>query len=72
MARRGRGGDGDPPLLLLLHPIHRSGALVDLADFMEPSRIVEHPFRRRRLTGVDMRHDTDIAQVLEWGTSGHL
>ena len=27
-AGRGGGGDGDPPLLLLLHPVHRGGAFV--------------------------------------------
>ena len=64
MAGRGGRRNGDPPLLFLLHPIHRGGALVDLTDPVEPSRIVKHPFRRRRLTGVDVRHDADIAQVL--------
>ena len=72
MTGRGRGGYGDPPLLFLLHPIHRGGTLVHLADPVEPSRIVKHPFGRRRFTGVDVRHDADIAQALKWSESGHL
>ena len=33
-ARRGRGGDGDAPLLLLGHPVHRRRALVDFAELV--------------------------------------
>src|SRR4051812_27718790 len=50
LARRRGGGDRDATLLLLLHPVHRGGALVDLADLVRAPRVVEDPLSRRRLT----------------------
>ena len=68
----GRGrGDRDPPLLLLLHPVHDGGALVDLADFVRAAGVVEDALGRRRLTGVDVRHDPDVAGFLEWEAAWH-
>ena len=55
------GGDGDAALLLLLHPVHRRGALVDLADLVVDARVVEDALGRRGLTRVDVRHDPDVA-----------
>ena len=62
---RGGGGRGDrdAPLLLLLHPVHHGGALVDLADLVGATGVVEDALGRRRLTGVDVRHDPDVAGV---------
>src|SRR4051794_14099368 len=68
--RRG-GGDGDPALLLLLHPVHRRGALVDLTDLVRTTRVVEDALRRRRLAGVDVRHDPDVAGLLEAELAWH-
>ena len=62
----GRGrGDRDPPFLLLLHPVHHRGALVDLADFVGATGVVEDALGRRRLAGVDVRHDPDVARLIE-------
>ena len=58
------GGDRDPALLLLLHPVHHGGALVDLAHFVGAAGVVEDALGRRRLTGVDVRHDPDVAGLL--------
>ena len=58
------GGDRDPALLLLLHPVHDGGALVDLAHLVRAAGVVEDALRRRRLTGVDVRHDPDVAGLL--------
>ena len=60
------GGDRDPALLLLLHPVHDGSALVDLAHLVGAAGVVEDALGRRRLTGVDMRHDPDVAGLLEW------
>ncbi len=68
--RRGRG-DGDAALLLLLHPVHGGSAVVHLADLVALARVVEDPLCGRGLAGVDMRHDSDIAVVLEGGSSRH-
>ena len=62
----GRGrGDRDASLLLLLHPVHDRRALVDLADLVGAPRVVEDALGSRRLTGVDVRHDPDVAGVLK-------
>ena len=66
-----RGSDGDPPLLLLLHPIHGGRAIVDLADFVRESGVIENPLRSRRLTGIDVRHDADIAVAFDGCFAGH-
>ncbi len=57
----GGRGDRDPPLLLLLHPVHRGGAFVDLTDLVVATRVVEDALGQRRLARVDMSHDPDVA-----------
>ena len=68
--RRGRR-DRDAALLLLLHPVHRRGAFVHLADFVRLSGIVENALGRSRLTGIDVGHDADIPVVFERMLTGH-
>ena len=69
----GRGrGDRDAALLLLLHPVHRRGALVDLADLVGAAGVVEDALGRRRLAGVDVRHDPDVAGLFEWELAWHV
>jgi hypothetical protein len=64
--RRGRrGGDRDAALLLLLHPVHHGRALVDLTDLVSATGVVEDALGRRRLTGVDVSHDPDVAGVVK-------
>src|SRR5690349_9653722 len=70
LALRGGGGDGDAPLLLLLHPVHDGGALVDLTDLVRDAGVEEDALGRRRLTGVDVRHDADIADLGEGSVYG--
>ena len=62
--RRGRR-DRDPALLLLRHPVHRRGALVHLSELMRAAGVVEDALRRRRLAGVDVRHDPDVADAVQ-------
>ena len=62
----GRGrGDRDPALLLLGHPVHHGGALVNLPHLVGPPGVIEDALSRRRLTGVDVRHDPDVANFFE-------
>ena len=61
--RRG-GGNGDAALLFLSHPVHGGGAFMRLADFAVLARIEQNALGRRRLAGIDMRHDTDVANHL--------
>ena len=68
----GRGArDGDAALLLLLHPVHGGSALMGLADLVVDAGVEQNAFRRRRLAGVDVRHDTDISCVFQGILSGH-
>jgi hypothetical protein len=64
-ARGCRRRDGDAPLLLLDHPIHDRGALVDLAHLVGAPRVIEDPLGRRRLARVDVSHDPDVAGPAE-------
>ena len=47
--RGGRTRDGDAPLLLLLHPVHRGLALVHLTDLLLTPRVVQDALRGRGL-----------------------
>jgi hypothetical protein len=69
---RGRGGDRDATLTLLLHPVHDGGALVDLADLVGDAGVEEDPLGGRGLAGVDVRHDADVAVALEGVGTGHV
>jgi hypothetical protein len=40
----GGRGDGDPPVLLLLHPVHGGHSVVHFADFVGLTGVVEDPF----------------------------
>ena len=51
--------------MLLDHPVHGRRALVDLADLVVLAGVVENPLGRRGLAGVDVRHDPDVADLVE-------
>ncbi len=68
--RRGRG-DRDAPLLLLLHPVHGGGALMDLTDLVVLARVIEDALGRSRLAGIDVGHDADVAVQLERSLTSH-
>jgi hypothetical protein len=44
---------------------------VDLTDLVVDPGVVEDPLGRRRLTGIDVGHDADIADLLQWGFACH-
>ena len=70
--RGGRGRrDGDAALLLLLHPVHGGGALMDLADLVALAGVIQNPLGRRRLPGIDVGHDAEIAIVFDRMDAGH-
>ena len=64
-ARGGGGLNGHATLLLLNHPVHGGGAIVDLTDLVGLARVVQDSLGGRGLTGIDVGHDADIAHVLE-------
>src|SRR3954469_15631697 len=72
LAGRGGGRDRDAALLLLLHPVHRRGALVHLTDLVGAAGVIEDALGRRRLAGVDVRHDPDVARLVERKLAWHV
>ena len=64
--RRG-GRDRDAALLLLLHPVHGRGAVMDFADLVGLAGVIEDALGRRRLAGVDVGHDADVAVISRCG-----
>src|SRR5262249_22965971 len=70
-ARGRRGGDRDAALLLLLHPVHDGGALMDLAALVAHPGVEEDPPGRGPLARIDVRHDADVPAALEGEGAGH-
>ena len=68
--RRGRR-DRDAALLLLLHPVHRRGAIMHLADFMRLAGVVEDALSRRRLPGINVSHDAEITIIFDCVAARH-
>ena len=61
------GGDGDTALLLLRHPVHGRSAVVNFTDLVRDTRVKQDAFGRRGLTGIDVSHDADVANLVEVG-----
>src|SRR5918997_785930 len=57
----GSRGDRDATLLLLLHPVHRGGAVMYLTDLVVDPGVEQDPLGGGGLARVDVRHDPDIA-----------
>ena len=64
--RRG-GRDRDAALLLLLHPVHRRRTVVRLTDLVVHTRVEQDALGRRRLSGIDVGHDADVADLVQVG-----
>ena len=68
----GRGGrDRDAALLFLLHPVHGRRAVVHFTQLVRTARIVEDSLGRRRLPGINVRHDADVTDLVEFSCSCH-
>ena len=65
VAGRGGGRYRDAALLLLLHPVHRSGALVRLAYLIVDARIEQYALRGRGLARVDVGHYADVSRIFK-------
>ncbi|CBH24153.1 Translation elongation factor G (EF-G) [Salinibacter ruber M8] len=65
VAGGGRRGDGDAPLLLLLHEVHGRGPLVHLPHPVQPPGIKENALREGGLPGINVGHDADISGLLQ-------
>ena len=47
------------------------GAVMDFADLMALAGVIENALRRRRLAGIDMRGNADVAIIYERSRAGH-
>ena len=55
-------GDSDTAFLLLFHPVHCSGTVVNFTYFMRKTRIKQYTFGCRSFTGIDVSHNTDVSR----------
>jgi len=62
--RNSRGVDRDPPLLLLRIEVGDGRAPVHIAKPVAGLGVEEHPLGERRLAGIDVGHDADVADGL--------
>src|ERR1017187_198490 len=67
----GSGGDGNATLLLLLHPVHDSSAIMHFTHLMRSTGVVEDALSSSGLTGIDVGHDADVPVFLELDFSRH-
>src|SRR5690606_475987 len=67
----GRGLDRDAALLLLLHPVHRRGAVMDFAELVVDTGIEKDALGRGGLAGIDVGHDAEVAVALDGGGTCH-
>ncbi len=59
------GGNCDTSFLFLLHPVHGSGAVVHLADFVRKACVEQDTFGGGSLAGVDVGHNADVAGIFK-------
>ena len=57
-----RRGDSNATLLLYVHPIHVSSAVVYLTHLVFPAGVVQDALARRGLSGINVRHDADVSR----------
>ena len=70
--RGGRGRrDRDAAFLLLLHPVHGRGAVVDFADLVGLAGVVKHTLGGRGLASIDVSHDAEVAVVINRVLASH-
>ena len=62
----------DATLLLLFHPVHCGCAIMNFADFVRLTGVEKNALGGRGFTGVDMRHDTDVAIHTQWMAACHI
>src|SRR4029077_5364558 len=69
--RGGGAGDGDAALALLLHPVHGGGAFIHRTDLVGHTGVEQDALGRRGFSGVDVRHDPDVARIFEFESPPH-
>ncbi len=65
LERRRGGGDRDPALALLFHPVHLGLAVVDLSDLVDLAGVKQEAFRDGGLARVDVRDYTEVSDHVD-------
>ena len=60
-----RGSNGNAPLLFLFHPIHQSGPIMNLTDFVGQAGTIKDPLGDGGFSGINVSGNTDISQFAE-------
>jgi hypothetical protein len=60
----GGSGNGNAPLLFLLHPVHDRRAVIDITHPVGFTGVVQYPLCRSRFAGINVRHNADIAETI--------
>ena len=68
--RYGRG-NGNAAFLLIWHPVHDGFTIVDFTDSVGTAGVIKNPLGDRRLSGINMGNDADIAHVSYFDTRTH-
>ena len=63
--------NGDTAFLFLNHPVHRSGTFMGFADLVSLTRVEKNSFGGSGLTGVNVRHNTNVSGSLKRIFSRH-
>ncbi|CCJ99810.1 hypothetical protein BN130_2534 [Cronobacter malonaticus 507] len=66
------GGNGNTTLLLLFHPVHSCGAVMNFTDFVVYTGVEQNTFGSSGFTGVDVRTDTDVTVACNRCCTSHL
>ena len=64
------GGDGDTTLLLLNHPVHGSAAIMNFADLVVDTGVVQNTLGSSSFTSINVGHNADISRHLKRNFSG--
>src|SRR5690606_10202040 len=67
-----RGRDRDAAFLLLLHPVHRRGAVVHLANLVVDAGVKQHALGGRGFPRIDVGGNPDVAIALDWCLAWHV
>src|SRR6185437_8258501 len=57
--------------LLLLYPVHRGRAVVHFTQLVVPAGVIQDPLGRSRFPGINVGHDADVADLVEWRCARH-
>ncbi len=60
-------GDGNSTLLLLFHPVHGGSTVVHLTDLVSDTCVIQDSLSGGCLTGVNVRHDADVTNLVQVG-----